>query len=365
MDEAPRRAAVRRLVEAPLGGTRNGPGHTGAAGRRVAAKRGGRAGVDGVRIAGLDDDRADSLAGELGVADPRPGLALVGRLVEAGAGDTAAAADVGLTGADVDRLAGHVVRVERDGSRRVDPERTTQVVPIDVVREDVLRAPDAATCGADVRDALVRTRVVDGDRRRAATGDVRVRHVQVGVAEAFERVERLARPREHPLSLDGPGRGRTGSTGAVAAAAAAVHLGNRDHGGRIGTMRVLRGSSAARALERHALIAGQGLLELGEMCGQCGWCLRFSQRRPGCCHPPPRARRKPLLRRRERARQSRLRPASCACVSSTVSSPVRSIPGASCVRNNGGLGQPLRRGFARAGALARRLGSCQPVQRPR
>ena len=41
-------------------------------------------------------------------------------------------------------------------------------------------------------------------------------------------------------------------------------------------MRVLGGSGAARALEGHALITGQGLLELGEMCGQRGWCLCFS-----------------------------------------------------------------------------------------
>ena len=292
-------------------------------------------------------------------------LALVGRLVEAGAGQTAAAADVGLTGAGVDRLARHVVRVERDRSRRVDPERATQVVPFDVVREDVLRAPDAATGGADVRDALVRTRVVDGNRRRAPTGDVRVRHVQVGVAEAFERVERFARAREHPFpstALAAVEPGRLGSC----RSGGPVHLGNRDHRGGIGTMRVLRGSSAARALERHALITGQGLLELGEMLRPARLVsLLLPGRRPGCCHLRPKARRKPLLRRRERARQSRLRPASCACVSSTVSSPVRSIPGASCVRNNGGLGQPLRRGFARAGALARRLGSYPPVQRPR
>ena len=262
VDEAPRRAAVRGLVEAPLGGTRNGPGHTGAAGRRIAAKRGGRAGVDGVRIAGLDDDRADSLPCELGVADLRPGFAFVGRLVEARARDTAAAADVGLTGADVDRLARHVVRVERDRSRRIDPERATEVVPVDVVREDVLRAPDAATGGGDVRGAVVRTRVVDGDRRRAAACDVRVRHVVAGVAEALERVERLARPREHPLSLNAlsaeePGRG------GVRRSSGRVHLGDRDHAVRIGPLLVLGGSSAAGALQRHALIAGQGLLELG------------------------------------------------------------------------------------------------------
>ena len=155
VDERPARAAVGGLVEAPLGGARHRAGHAGAADARHAAQRGGGADVEGVRVARLDDDLADALAAELVLAErPAPRVAAVGRLVEADAGDAAGAARVRLAGADVDRVAGRVVRVDRDRPDRVDPERAREVVQCGVPARAFVGAPDRrrrparSTCGS-------------------------------------------------------------------------------------------------------------------------------------------------------------------------------------------------------------------------
>src|SRR5439155_3133999 len=144
VDEAPRRPTVGRLVEAPLRRPRNGTRDAGAADRGHAAERRRRADVEGVRRTGLDHDLADALTGELGLADrPGPRVAAVGRLVEPRPGHTAGAADVRLARADVDGVACEIVRIDRHGARRVDPERAAEVLPLDVAGERVLRPPDA------------------------------------------------------------------------------------------------------------------------------------------------------------------------------------------------------------------------------
>ena len=64
---------------------------------------------------GLIDDLADALAAELCLAErSSPGVAAVGRLVQADAGHAAGPADVRLTGTDEDGVAGGVVRIDGD-----------------------------------------------------------------------------------------------------------------------------------------------------------------------------------------------------------------------------------------------------------
>ncbi len=153
VDERPRGAAVGRLVQAPLGDARNGPGHAGAADGRHPAQRRRGPHVDGVRVARLDRHRADALPRELGLAEQRPRVAAVDRLVEADARHATGTADVRLAGTDVDGVLVRVVRVERHRTGRVDPERTAEIRPLRLGCEQIVRAPHASARGSDPRAA--------------------------------------------------------------------------------------------------------------------------------------------------------------------------------------------------------------------
>ena len=208
VDPRPRGAAVRRLVEAPVRGADRRRGRSTGRGRD-AAHRAGRGRVDRVRITLLDRDRADGAATELRLAQPRPRLAAVGRLVDA---DTrgGAACRVRLTGADVERVGGGVVRVERDRAHRVQLERAGQKLPLRLLVECVVRAPHTAACRDDPQPAVaLHAGGRDRDGGHAAAGHVFARDVVRPRPERGERIEGAARTDAHPLSLlPGPRRER-------------------------------------------------------------------------------------------------------------------------------------------------------------
>ena len=142
VEERPRAAAVGRLVEAPLRRARNQ--RHGALGRRRDASGGPRGrGVDRVRVARLHGDRPDRPADEGVGGQLRPVVAAVRRLVEADARGCDRRR-VRLAGADVERAALAIVRVERDRADRVQLELLGDVLPPRVVVEPLLRAPDPA-----------------------------------------------------------------------------------------------------------------------------------------------------------------------------------------------------------------------------
>ena len=187
--------------EDPLCRAGNGPRDTGAAhrGHTTEGRRG--ADVERVRRAGLDHDLTDTLASELGPAEGRPGLAAVGRLVQADSGDAARAADVCFARPDVDGVAGRVVRVDGDRTDRVDAEGTREVLPARLARQRVLGAPDAAASGRDIQRAVTGLAGVgDRDGGRATTCDVARRHVGERAPDGSTG-ERLARTHRHPRSL--------------------------------------------------------------------------------------------------------------------------------------------------------------------
>ena len=113
-----------------------------------------------------------------------PRVTAVRRLVEADAGDAPGAARVRLAGADVDRVAACIVRVDRDRPDRVDPERAGEVLPVRRTGESVLRPPDPSAGRSDPHAALARVALlVDRDRGDAAGREVRIRDVVRRVAE--------------------------------------------------------------------------------------------------------------------------------------------------------------------------------------
>ena len=79
-----------------------------------------------------------------------PGVATIGRLVDAGPGYAARTANVRLPGADVDGLAGRIVGINLDGAGGIDAERTAQVIPLHVIGEGVLGAPRTTAGGGDI-----------------------------------------------------------------------------------------------------------------------------------------------------------------------------------------------------------------------
>ncbi len=149
-----RQPAVLRLVEADRR----------RSGRRVAPARDSRDGVPGdgradpdvPRVARVDRDLAD--AAVLGDREaPRhevPVVAPVGRLVEAEAG-LAVARAAGLAGADVDRLAALVGRVDQQRADRRRVEPVGERLPLRLLLQRVVRPPDAAAGRADVEAAVV------------------------------------------------------------------------------------------------------------------------------------------------------------------------------------------------------------------
>ena len=207
MDHRPRGPAVRRAVEAPLRRPRDQrpvlADAAVAAHGRVSADREGRAGIDRVRIAGLDPDRPDTASVERRAAvRARPVVAAVGRLVEADACDTTAAARVALTGSDPERVRARIVRVDRDRPGRVDPEAPAQVLPVRVRRQRVVRAPDPSARRGDPHPALRAVAPVcrrpaavrvDGEVGRATCRRVLLRHVRVRVPVRRELVQRRLR----------------------------------------------------------------------------------------------------------------------------------------------------------------------------
>ena len=134
VDEAPGRAAVGGLVEAPLGGVRHGAGDA-----RAARPRTCRAAPSSCRRRWCSGSPGLTMISPMPLppsgfpvrapSGPGPGVAAVGRLVDADAGHAAGAADVRLAGADVDRVAGRVVGVDRHRAGRVDPERARRGTP--------------------------------------------------------------------------------------------------------------------------------------------------------------------------------------------------------------------------------------------
>ena len=158
--------------------------------------------------------------------DERPVRAAVGRLVETEAG-LAVAARVRLAGADVDRLAGRVVRVDGDRADRVRRDPVRDVLPVRVRRERVRRAPDAAARRADVQRALLRLALrVDGERRyaprplgrldeglRAEPVDVERRRARRSPTSSRAWRRRARRPCRSPRSRPGSGRSMISSAG--------------------------------------------------------------------------------------------------------------------------------------------------------
>ena len=101
-----------------------------------------------------------------------PVLALVGRLVEAEAG-LAVPAAVRFARADVERLARRVVRVDGDGADRVRRDVRRDLLPVRLLRERVLRAPDAAAGRADVQRAVLLVALRAHRHRRHAARPLR------------------------------------------------------------------------------------------------------------------------------------------------------------------------------------------------
>ena len=156
-----------------------------------------RADQDVARVARLDRDPRDrpEVGGGERARDERPVRAAVRRLVETEAG-LAVTARVPLTGADVDRLAGRVVRVDGDRADRVRRDPVRDLLPVRVRRERVGRPPDAAARRADVERALLRLALrVDGERRHAARP---LRRLDEGLRPEPVDVKRV-RPDEIPL----------------------------------------------------------------------------------------------------------------------------------------------------------------------
>ena len=129
-----------------------------------------RADQDVVRVALLDRDPRDRTVvgdGERAV-DAGPVGAVVARLVEAEP-SLAVAAGVSFTGADVDRLAGRVVRIDGDRADRVRRDPVGDLLPGGVLGQRVLRPPEPAAGRAQIEGALLRLALrVDGQRRDAA-----------------------------------------------------------------------------------------------------------------------------------------------------------------------------------------------------
>ena len=166
--ERERRPAVIGLVDARR---RARCGH-GAAVRGDSPRAGARGDQDVVGVGRVDCHAADRAVGRNAAAvragDERPAVAAVGAAVEAETG-LAVAAPVGLAGADVDRVPTRVGRVDGDRADRARRDVAGDEVPLRLLRESVLRAPDAAAGGADVQRALLGVALrVDGESRLAA-----------------------------------------------------------------------------------------------------------------------------------------------------------------------------------------------------
>ena len=201
VDERPRRTAVGRLVQAPLGCARND--------RDAAARDGGdtantarRCRVDRVRVPRDDRDRPDGAGVEDACAErARPRRAAVRRLVDADAGRRVAGG-VRLARADPGRVTRRVIRIDGDRAHRLDPEGAGDEVPARLPVQRVLGRPDTAACGSRPQPALAGL-AGRGDREdgRPAARDVRVRDVAEGVAELGGGIERLGRADGDPLAL--------------------------------------------------------------------------------------------------------------------------------------------------------------------
>ena len=145
-DQIPGLAAVGRFVEAAIG--------------RIAPERARHRGINRVTALRTNDDLRNALR----VFQPRlvPGLAAVGRLVDAVA-NRDAVADPRFTRADPDVLG--VLRVERD---RADRLHRLFVEDRPILRAAVVRFPDAATGCADKDCELAGWLAISGDRGDAA-----------------------------------------------------------------------------------------------------------------------------------------------------------------------------------------------------
>ena len=186
------------------------------------------------------------------VAELRPVVALVGRLVDADAGLAAGGAAVGLARAEVERPVLRVGRVERQRPDRVLRHLgvvTRDLVPVGIRRERVVAAPDAAACDADPELALLRGAVRIGhEHRHAARG--RVRRAGEGDHSRLGRVR--LRAVELPLV---PLRLRVAVLGVLLGdlAERGRRLGchrRRDHVGRVGPLGRQVGVEADRPLTR-------------------------------------------------------------------------------------------------------------------
>ena len=172
-------SAVRGLVQPDRRSARRREAPTGDAGARVAGNR--RAHEDVPRVLRVDGDLADAPILRDGVAarNELPVLAAVGGLVEAETG-LAVARAAGLTGADVDRVAGLVGRVDQERADRGRVQPLVERLPVRVAAERVVGAPDPAARCADVEPALVRVALGVGDHRRQTAGPLGRQAVVLG-----------------------------------------------------------------------------------------------------------------------------------------------------------------------------------------
>ena len=196
--ERERRAAVRRGVDADCG--RSGRPAARGVGADSAHAR-ARADQDVARVARLDRDPRDRavVRGRERTRHERPAGAVVGGLVEAEPG-FAVAARVRLSGADVDRPARRIVRVDGDRADRVRRDPVRDLLPRRLLRERVLRPPHTAARRADVDRAVLRPALrVDRQRRHASRP---LRRLDEGLGAEPIHVERVradgAPPREQP-----------------------------------------------------------------------------------------------------------------------------------------------------------------------
>ena len=266
VDEVPRGAAVRRLVEPPLGRARHRPGDATTARLGHAAESGRRGCIDRVRATG-DQDLAYALAGERvarvgGAAAERacPRLSAVGRLVDADAGDAAGTADVRLARADIDGLAGRVIRVDRDRAGRVDPSGPPRYSQCGVPARLFLAVqipPPAGVMSAGRPPAYVSAIAIEVVRRpRRAFGTYRneFRNGESGPAPA--------RSRRSPTSLCFPCPPGTRALRGCECVPGSLHLGERDRGLREGSLGERGVGRAARPVVAHALVAWSCLLQV-------------------------------------------------------------------------------------------------------
>jgi hypothetical protein len=266
VDQRPALTAVRRLIEPPLGRPGDRPADTAAAHRRHAAQRGCRGGVHHVRMGGVDNDIADALAAQLVLADGAgPGVPSVGRLVDAHSGNATAATDVGLTGADPDRPAGRIRRVDHDSACGVDAERAAEICPLRWRGKRVIGTPYATAGGRHPNTAVSRRAGRgDGDVGRAAAGHVEVRHIVGGVPQLAERIQGLARSHTHPGATRREAHPPFGGC-LVERLLGPLLLRDRDGAGRVGALLEGRLSGGSRTLARLASVARECFLESFEV----------------------------------------------------------------------------------------------------